>query len=1293
MPAIPTKIRQRGFSALALLSTGALLFSSAGLGLLAFGKDVKGELDQISRRPSGAFTQAPTRPFLGLKPGRDPHGRGGMWTAARRAAANQQAEMEGLSADMGGALTGFHTLAVAAEPGSSLPWEGSTNGVNTGNGNKLTAIHLLDWRVRGGGTLDFTLFHNSQTNYSDELGAGWTWTYDCYINNLTGSPVVHWGDGTSIPYTAPGGTGGGGGSENPGTGPEVESLFASIDWESILQGTSTTYTSPAGIHDTLVKNSDSTWTLTKKGGTKYFFNTAGFLTKVQDRNANAITLTLDSNNYCTKITDPTGRYVNVSVDSSHHFTGITDQTGRTWSFTLDGSGDLSTVTWPTLGGSTYTDGFAYSSHRITAHTDRRGKVWSLAYNTDGSVASETDPLSHSTTYGYASGATTVTDALSHVTTHNYSSGALASQVDASGYSVSYTARNASFDVTSITDARGKVWTRTYDSNGNVLTVTDPLNHTTIYTYNGSSEPLTVTDPLSHLKSSTYDSAGNLLTVIDGLNHTVLTNVIGTYGLVSSTTDALGKTTSLSYDSNGNLSSVSDQTSVTTTYGYDALSKATSLTDAAGKSMSTGYDAWDRQILATFPVTGTVAGTKSTTYFATGQVKTVTDELGHITTYGLDNAGRLTSVTNPGGDVESYGYDAANHRATVTNGRNKVRTYTFTNRGDVTSLTLPDSSVESWAYDGSGHATAYTNPLSQTIYYTFDDAGRQTGVDYPSGTDTTFGYDNADRRTSMVDLTGTTTWAYDNANRETTFSSPQGSQTSSYDNAGRRTGLNGTSISRSWTYDDAGRLLTTTNEQSETTTNIYDSVGRLSKTTFSNGQVSVFGYDDRSRRISVAHKVSNTGSTISSESYIYDDAGNLTSKTVDGTLTTYGYDVVNQLTSENRTGYSASYTYDANGNRASKTLGGVTDIYTVDDADKLTSISQSGTTVKSYTYDAAGRTKTVVTSAGTTTLNYDFESRVTGISFPGGATNSFSYNGLDSRVGKVDSAGTSAYRRDGASVTDSVLSDGAAVYTPGVSQRRSSATIYDLSDRQGTASKQTNSSAAITATRQYDSFGMLVGSSGAPKGPFGFAGQQGYQEDADSGLKLLGYRYYDSSTGRFLSRDPARDKRNWYAYCGSNPLTGVDPTGLVQVTLEMGVAFQVGFAGGAADAGMSVGDQGSYNTGTLTATLCPIPSLSATYGPTIGLDWSKQEPGVSYGVEVSLTLLVATVTATYSEDGEWTGVNASPGLGWGVGVSATRTTTLEAAKLPLPDIQGPLDEFSHGWEQAIRKWYSVPLLAR
>jgi RHS repeat-associated protein len=71
---------------------------------------------------------------------------------------------------------------------------------------------------------------------------------------------------------------------------------------------------------------------------------------------------------------------------------------------------------------------------------------------------------------------------------------------------------------------------------------------------------------------------------------------------------------------------------------------------------------------------------------------------------------------------------------------------------------------------------------------------------------------------------------------------------------------------------------------------------------------------------------------------------------------------------------------------------------------------------------------------------------------------------------------------------------------------------------------------------------LTGSTGSSPTPLGFAGGWGYQQDS-TGLQLLGHRYYDPSTGRFLTRDPIKDGRNWYGYCGNEPLGVVDPLGL------------------------------------------------------------------------------------------------------------------------------------------------------
>jgi YD repeat-containing protein len=109
--------------------------------------------------------------------------------------------------------------------------------------------------------------------------------------------------------------------------------------------------------------------------------------------------------------------------------------------------------------------------------------------------------------------------------------------------------------------------------------------------------------------------------------------------------------------------------------------------------------------------------------------------------------------------------------------------------------------------------------------------------------------------------------------------------------------------------------------------------RVTRQTFDSGAYTDYVYDTRDRVTSITHK-NSSHSTISSESYSYDDVGNLTSKTVNSLTTSYGYDDIDQLTSESRTGYSAYYTYDANGNRLTKTLNGTTETYRVDDADKL-----------------------------------------------------------------------------------------------------------------------------------------------------------------------------------------------------------------------------------------------------------------------------------------------------------------------------------------------------------------------
>ncbi len=124
----------------------------------------------------------------------------------------------------------------------------------------------------------------------------------------------------------------------------------------------------------------------------------------------------------------------------------------------------------------------------------------------------------------------------------------------------------------------------------------------------------------------------------------------------------------------------------------------------------------------------------------------------------------------------------------------------------------------------------------------------------------------------------------------------------------------------------------------------------------------------------------------------------------------------------------------------------------------------------------------------------------------------------------------------------VVADSQATYTPGISERRGTESRFYHGDIKNFV-EQTDSSGQIVSSQQYDAFGNPVSSTGTWQGPFAYGGRFGYQSDSDTSLSLLGHRYYDPTTGRFLSRDPIGDGRNWYAYVANNPVRFADPTGL------------------------------------------------------------------------------------------------------------------------------------------------------
>ena len=103
----------------------------------------------------------------------------------------------------------------------------------------------------------------------------------------------------------------------------------------------------------------------------------------------------------------------------------------------------------------------------------------------------------------------------------------------------------------------------------------------------------------------------------------------------------------------------------------------------------------------------------------------------------------------------------------------------------------------------------------------------------------------------------------------------------------------------------------------------------------------------------------------------------------------------------------------------------------------------------------------------------------------------------------------------------------------------SSVTYLLSDPQGVR-LTFNSTGTITADASYDAYGNVTSGGLSNVTPFGYAG--GYTDP--TGLIYLINRYYDPSTGQFLSVDPLVGITDQpYQYAGGDPANAVDPLGL------------------------------------------------------------------------------------------------------------------------------------------------------
>ena len=117
------------------------------------------------------------------------------------------------------------------------------------------------------------------------------------------------------------------------------------------------------------------------------------------------------------------------------------------------------------------------------------------------------------------------------------------------------------------------------------------------------------------------------------------------------------------------------------------------------------------------------------------------------------------------------------------------------------------------------------------------------------------------------------------------------------------------------------------------------------------------------------------------------------------------------------------------------------------------------------------------------------------------------------------------------------------------------TYYYIMDRLGNVRYVVDSSGSVVQSYLYTPFGKIHTESGSLSQPYQYVGGEGYYTEEDTGLKLLGQRWYDGEVGRFISRDPIGEEGglNLYVYVGNRGSNLRDPYGLFCIPISTGSA--------------------------------------------------------------------------------------------------------------------------------------------
>ncbi len=726
-----------------------------------------------------------------------------------------------------------------------------------------------------------------------------------------------------------------------------------------------------------------------------------------------------------------------------------------------------------------------------------------------------------------------------------------------------------------------ITTYQYDALGNVTQMTTPgpngittvtYNYTT--GYNGTTQPEALGEPLSVTVSGPaagstgttttvtyqqYDGRGNCTATIDCLGNrtdfqfnladqplSVLLPATGQTGAGRSHMDMAyqyvgGPMNTASLYDEGNTSSPVRQT--INAYGHEG--ELLKVSDLKGPVMAYQYDGRYRRI-------------------AVQDGQNIQNGQGSSTYYQFDPVGNLYQVLYPLStstgvgtfDTESYTYDADSNMLTRTDGNNATTTYIRDTTVDsrLMGITYPASSNTSnvsFGYDTFERLSSLGNgEVAKT--YTYDDIDdlRTAAVSFTNGPQNqTLTYDyNPDGSRSLM-----------------TFTLPVGPNQNQYnyqyDGLGQLTqaGFPWTDGNASYTYV-ANR------------TTGYVRMGWLKMATTPRGKTS-YGYNARGQMTSLLNQWSNAGGYTLSSSYssvAYDAPGNKTSEAayipqvgsapdISHKLA-YIYSSRDELTGEQSaasgsgvggsSAYSNAFGYDLSYNP------------TTFKGSAVTTNIDNQFTLSGFAYDGNGNPTTYTGN----NLTFDIENRLLSIASLGFAA---TYAPDNRRASKTAAGQTTYYVYDEDGSPSPLIEERMSGGTPTVSMgwgmgadglraRYSPTTggpyyLFEYDPQGSLVQRQTGGNTSYPAldTAMYDAYGSrlndvdaFTGGAEPVRDAVGFQGQFGAYTDNETGLVLMGHRYYSPGTGRFLTRDPKGygGGINLYGFTGNNPVNEMDPEG-------------------------------------------------------------------------------------------------------------------------------------------------------